>query len=131
MALSFGFDPNKSSFNILKFGPLFSSLDRIATLDIQPFSIAEYGEGVVISHLGWISFVDRESAVVQQSLPENEAWYRLASNPLTVVGVSPEGLVIRGDLTGRGIPINATHPPTLLMLSLLIFCIAYRHSRLY
>jgi len=83
----------------------------------------------LISHQGLVSYVDQEGNLEQQALPETEAWYRLASNLITVVGVSPEGLVIRGDLTGSGIPINATHPVTLIILSLLFLAIAFSQFR--
>ncbi len=109
--------------------PEFNFMDDVTYFDQQPFSLTDFREGVLISHQGLVSYVDQEGNLEQQALPETEAWYRLASNLITVVGVSPEGLVIRGDLTGSGIPINATHPVTLIILSLLFLAIAFSQFR--
>ena len=109
--------------------PEFTPFDEVSYFDDQPFSLTDYDEGVLISHQGLVSFVDLEGNVEQQTLPETEAWYRLASSNGLVVGVSPDGSVIRGGLPGNAFPINATHPISLIVLFMLILCIAYSQYR--
>ena len=105
----------------------FSSLDpvtmdeRIGPLIAEPTSMAPYPNGLILSHIGQVTFLDLQAnQLIEQTVPGADIAYRFAANEGVVVGVGNGGRAIWAVNNAATQPIDALSLGGLLLLVLLL-----------
>lgn len=88
-------------------------------------SLAVYQDGVIVSHPGFVSFVDASGAVQEQDLPISPTAFAMAVSGDVIVGVGENGQAVRGASPVASFAIDTLHPASMLLLALLLVCAGF------